>query len=192
MAAGLTAGPVGRDLNMKNHALEALLPRQWPKEVLTQKLGDRYTVVKDTNGFTVLDENGEVTRALNSRGYVKNRDKEVAESVAAHLNEATRKVPKSEQCRRWIVAGALGENGDILLCFYDGSASVGQRRDVTGDSPFAKNYHCADEVSEESLPKSFYGASPRGLCQAHKLGRQLGTHHHVDPQKFEAGDGSAR
>lgn len=71
------------------------------------------------------------------------------------------------------MAGALGENGDILLCFYDGSVlAVGKRRGVTGDNPFAENYQCADEVPEESLPKSFCGASPRGLFQTHKPGRQ--------------------
>ena len=54
---------------------------------MVQRSGSRYTVLKDTHGFTVVDESGEAIRALNGRGYVKNRDKETAERVAAYLNE---------------------------------------------------------------------------------------------------------
>jgi hypothetical protein len=153
-------------------AAESRRDRQEEKEAMVQRSGSRYTVLKDTHGFTVVDESGEVIRALNGRGYVKNRDKETAERVTAYLNVAPVKVLQATECRRRIVAMDLGENGDILLWFGDGSVFVVGKHGDLGGEGFAQEYHCGDQVPEDSLPTFFFGSSPIGLCPEHHKPRE--------------------
>lgn len=133
---------------------------------------DKYTVVKDSEGYSVLDENKVVVQALNGNGYVEHRDRETAEMVAAYLNEATREVPESEKVTKKMVAMDLGKNGDLILTFWDDSVLLcGETHSrFIGNECFRKDYHCWDELAKErkeSLPEYTYGSSPIGHCPEH-------------------------
>jgi hypothetical protein len=59
-----------------------------------EKIYERYWVVKDADGWGVVDQNGDYVEASNSCGdLVKGRDEETARQIAKHLNENDRVTP---------------------------------------------------------------------------------------------------